>query len=334
VAYIESLRATIVALWRRFFYEPTEVHRTLVMRDGGAIVVTSSYLLGYEHTLVGQHMVSAERGMRERVRRLTAAQFDLFDWTGARWQLALMNKVNAGAQALFLPGTNTSSRWYSRRDVGLYALESPEEVPAPELRPGCVIEPVTAEDEERVVRLIRAADGEAFADADSIRAGELRLPESVRRFAALGLVRERELLILREGPAVRAVVTVQRATAGIAFSQLLHVGRLYLVEPYVADADARALLRAAVAWHRDRGERWVWWLAVHPRERALLVAEGFSHTDDAVQLVVHRRAFQAYQHDLALSIGAEQPPSSRPEGAPGGGGGAVPVAARAAETPA
>jgi len=302
--YIVGMRKDVIALWSKLFAEPGPMYRTLVMRENGEPTMTSSYVQAYEQTLVGQHAVADKRGARVPVRRFVSAQFDLFDWTGMRWQMSMMNKVNAGAQALFLPGGHTATRWYARRDVGLYAHYNLEGLPHVEAPYGTTIERLPDAEEALLSRMVHAHDGDAWADADAVHPGQLRLPETRKAYARRGLLRERDWFVARAGRRILTAVSVQRATPGISFGQSLHVGRLYLLHSDASDVLVQALMMKALGWYREKGEPWAWWLCASARERACVEAAGMVKTDDFVSLVVHRNGFQAYQHDVAASMGA------------------------------
>ncbi|MEW5848626.1 MAG: hypothetical protein AB2A00_07415 [Myxococcota bacterium] len=297
-------RDDVKRTWERLFARPSNVYRTLVMRHRGEIAISSAYVQAYDHTLLGQHMVAAVRGMKAPVRQLVAAQFEMFDWSHMRWQLAVLHRHNKGSNALFQPGAQTSSRWYARRDVDIYALPNPANVPEPQPTAGVSVTSLQEADEPQVARWIRAMEGDAWADVESVHPGQMHLRRTARAYQRLGLMREREWLVLSEHGEVAAAVSVQRATVGLAYSQLLSTGRLYVLSPRASQAGLRQLIRAAVKWYRDHDEEMVWWLTARPEERAALEAEGFLHNDACVALAVHRNCFQAYQHGLAQEMGA------------------------------
>jgi hypothetical protein len=127
-----------------------------------------------------------------------------------------------------------------------------DRVPAPRPR-GAEIGPATRAEIERLLMRLAAERAPAFLDAHDLVPERFDLVPLRIAWAHAGLLREREVLVAREGDRTAAAV-LESADEGLHLFALFDCVHLFSV-----DGDARglypALLEAARAWYRGRGRR-------------------------------------------------------------------------------
>ena len=191
------------------------------------------------------------------------------------------------------------SRWLLRGDRARAPARAPAG-PSP-----LVLRPMRRADEIVVARAAERTLGAMAATAVSMTPGSFALPRTARRFARLGLRRERQVSLICEGPVVQAALMKESTSPGVNLTWMLDAWWFLPVEAYrTGDQAAAAVAAEAIARAPSEVPQADKLLVVPEGTSTAPLAEaGFERLADLHFYVINRSGFRRYYEYIADRYG-------------------------------
>jgi hypothetical protein len=304
--------------WRKLHDREASVACTVVFRGGPEREPQAAFsaVRVWEKTWLGQHFGALATADRRATGTLQLACLDfVMPQRDTHYLAFFVRAENAGMNAFhqkFLELTGTAeavarvtvTRWLLRGDrapSGEGARAEPGDVwPAPTLRP------IDDSDEVVVSRAAERSFGAMVANGLSLLPGAFSLPATSRRFARVGLARDRKTWVITGASgAIGAALLKENASPGVNLTWMLDAWWYLPVEAYrTADTGSVAVAAAAVAQaptEVSRPDK----LFVVPAgtPAAPLLAAGFERLADLNLYVINRSGFRRYHEYIADRYG-------------------------------
>jgi hypothetical protein len=288
--------------WRAAHRHPDGLMRTAFLRYKGGIGATLTLVRAYDSTWVLQHSAVASPAVPANPGMLHSLLVQLaipradgeyvcgFIADDARSQHAIMS-------TFFANGSTPAYR--GATDFALYSAGALPPGPTPS-----GVRRVDGRQHELLVEnaALRLLDP-VCARALGLRRGELRIDDTRRAFAKMGLVRQREAWGLFRHGRAQAILLRELASPGLALSSVLSASMLLPTAPQLADEDVGALVSLA----RSRplpGDPPVRFLFVpQPFDDRGLIAAGFRRVAGCTLYAMHRFGLSEYQRFVSTKYG-------------------------------
>ena len=236
--------------WRKLHSPDSIVARTLVRLEHGRPVATMSAVRAWERSWFVQHFgVTSSSGALRWAGELQMAMTDhLMMRPDGRFVIFVVNEANVSMNAFYarffeLTGTPEA---IERGRLELWSRPAHvQRAPAHGLAArGWHLRPARASEEQVVARAAERVLGPRTAAALSLRPGELRIPDTARRFRRLGLERERRCLMLCRGREPACALLRESTSPGVNLTWMLSASWLLPIRPGIAPVSdsLRALL--------------------------------------------------------------------------------------------
>ncbi len=313
-------------VWRKLHDRAGSIACTLVFRGAPAQKPQAAFsgVRAWEKTWLVQHFCALATAERRATGTLQLASIDFVMPQRDSHYLAFFVRAENGGMNAFLEkfleltGTPeavtrvTVTRWLLRGDrppseAGAQAVPA---VPG-EARPSPALRPIGDSDEVVVSRAAERSFGVMAANALSLLPGAFSLPATSRRFARLGLARDRKAWVITEaggteaGRTIGAALLKESASPGVNLTWMLDAWWYLPVDAYrTGDACSVAVAAAAVSDAPTEGACCDKLLVVPQGTPAgPLLAAGFEKLADLNLYVINRSGFRRYHEYIADRYG-------------------------------
>jgi hypothetical protein len=279
---------------------PNRVGKTLIFRSKGRVVGHISALRLFSRTFLCQHLAVAAR-LRDGVSAARLLNLGLLEYIEQipemEWVRVYYRPANRWAQRVFGSLSNRLDHLPVSNLELLDYLQAPAGGPVPASE-SIQVRPARGPDLDAIEQYF--VEHRPFGvRAEDLSKERIELRQIATEYAAIGLVRRREVMIaeLRGRPVAFALLEV--SSIGLNFSEITNTFRVYAFTPDAEQADdgRRALIGYASRRYAALGRRVALALA-EPGDRSLFESSGFTSTKQYACWSWHRATYRAYYEHL------------------------------------
>jgi hypothetical protein len=304
-------------MWRTLHSDAADMVRTFVHGPERAPNAAVTIMRAWEHAWVLQHFVDTSPDLAGATGKLQHAYLDhLVPRPDGRYLVFFVktdNRIMNAYLRRFFNSTGTPEA-VTCSDVELWSRPA-DAARGRELSDNVEFRACAPDDEVLIARAAQRCFGVYAAGALSMIPGELCLPDTARRFAAAGLLRERSCDVVTRAGAPAYAVLEEHATPGMNLTWMLNATWILPVHPDL-DLDGRGLDAALEAIvnrpaQSSTGERFLNLPPGLDAER--LAAWGFAREASLYLYVITRAGLHRFFHYAASRYGELDAMASRRE---------------------